>query len=150
MRPFEICRPNFFRLVLGSMALLSIGCQVGKQPTSPDPKTTESPSVRLPEKVRVALFNIRELKTTKITQMDDAGTGIEPQARAAASIIQKIRPDILIINEIDHDYDRLDEGYDLNARLFSKHYLKSGTNPIEYPYAYAAPNNTGLLTLSWS
>lgn len=142
MKAFEMNRPILAGLALSSLALLLFSCQ----PDLSDTQITDSISPSRPTGVRVALFNIRELKTVKITQLNHQGVGVEPQARAAANIIQKIRPDILVINEIDHDYNHLDEGYALTARLFSKNYLQSGGDPIDYPYAYAAPNNTGLLT----
>jgi len=34
----------------------------------------------------------------------------------------------------------------LNARRFASAYLATGEAPIEYPYAWAAPNNTGILS----
>jgi hypothetical protein len=97
-------------------------------------------------RVRIALFNIREFRTEKITQVDESGVGVNPQARAAAEIIQRVRPDILVLNEIDHDYGGEEEGLDLNARRFASAYLASGENAIGFSYSYAAPNNTGLLT----
>jgi endonuclease/exonuclease/phosphatase family metal-dependent hydrolase len=96
--------------------------------------------------VRIAVFNVEELSTEKLTQVDDDGVGTHPQARAAARIIQRVRPDILVLNEIDHDYGAVDEGLDLNARRFAAAYLATGDHPIDYPYAFTAPNNTGILS----
>ncbi len=99
-----------------------------------------------PETIRIAVFNVEELSTQKITQIDDSGVGSNPQARAAAQIIQRVRPDILVLNEIDHDHAAADQGLDLNARRFAQAYLATGANPIDYPYTFAAPNNTGILS----
>ncbi|MCP4544952.1 MAG: endonuclease/exonuclease/phosphatase family protein [bacterium] len=98
--------------------------------------------------VRIGQFNIWEMSTTKITDVDEAGAGRNGQLLAAAAIIREIAPEILIINEIDHDYDAVARGEDLalNARRFNDLYLNRGANPLDYPYVYAAPCNTGFLT----
>jgi hypothetical protein len=95
--------------------------------------------------LRLGQFNIRELTKEKIMAVDAEGVGNDPQTRAAATIIQRVRPDVLIINEIDHDYSE-QEQLDLNARRFEANYLATGEAPIRYPYAYAAPCNTGILS----
>lgn len=97
--------------------------------------------------VRIALFNIWEMSTGKLTDKDSSGAGLNDQLIAASEIIKKINPDVLIINEIDHDIDSYLEGEQLilNARRFIDSYLNQGVNPISYPYSYAAPCNTGFL-----
>ncbi len=99
-----------------------------------------------PSVLRVATFNIKELSRAKIEQVDETGVGANPQLRAAAAIIQRVRPDILVLNEIDHDYGAIQEGLDFSARRFARLYLATGNDPIEYPYSWAAPNNTGILS----
>ena len=96
-----------------------------------------------PKSTRVATFNIWELSTEKLSHVDENGRGRDEQILAAATIIKKVRPDILVINEIDHDYN---EPNDLakNARLFREAYLKQGKDSIDYPYVFAAPCNTGI------
>ena len=86
--------------------------------------------------VRVALFNIRELRIAKLEAGDD------PQALAAAEILRRVRPDVLVINEIDHDYRNGNVDLASTARLFADTYLAD----LAFPHAWAAPNNTGLLT----
>ena len=49
-------------------------------------------------RVRVALFNIRELSVEKIDEVDAAGVGVNPQLRAAAEIIARVRPDIVLLD----------------------------------------------------
>ena len=65
------------------------------------------------------------------------------QIRAAAAIIQKVRPDILIINEIDHDYN-FPNDLARNARQFRDAYLNRGEAAIDFPNVFAAPCNTGI------
>lgn len=119
---------------LGVAALTAGACDQAGTPNGGDPAT-----------VRVATFNIQELSTARLTAVDGAGTGLDPQAVAAARVILHARPDILVLNEIDYDWEHPDEPA-LNARRFADAYLVSGPDSIQYPYAYAAPSNTGLLT----
>lgn len=97
--------------------------------------------------VRIALFNIWEMSTDKLTDIDLTGIGQNDQLKAAAEIIRRIRPDVLVINEIDHDIDALKEGQDLslNAWRFNDAYLNQGEKPIDFRFTYAAPCNTGFL-----
>ena len=98
------------------------------------------------ETVRIVLFNIRELKTEKLLAVDDQGSGTHPQALAAARVVQRLQPDVLVVQEIDHDYSAADEGLDLNARRWRENYLVHGDEPLALPHTFAAPNNTGVLT----
>jgi endonuclease/exonuclease/phosphatase family metal-dependent hydrolase len=98
--------------------------------------------------VRIALFNIWEMSTTKLTEVDSSGVGQNDQLKAAAEIIRKINPDVLVINEIDHDIEAWRAGQDLelNANRFNDAYLNQSEQAISYSYIYAAPCNTGFLT----
>ncbi len=94
-------------------------------------------------RVRIASFNIWELSAEKINKVDSAGHGTHRQLRGAAEIVQRVRPDILLVNEIDFDEDRH------NATLFQDRYLKiaqSGQKPVDYPFVFFAPVNTGQPT----
>ncbi|KRF35314.1 endonuclease/exonuclease/phosphatase family protein [Nocardioides sp. Soil805] len=69
----------------------------------------------------------------------DADTGAVRQAHNVAETIQRTRPDVLLVNEFDHDPAAVD--------LFRDNFLEVGHHgaaPIEYPYAYTAPSNTGI------
>ncbi len=96
--------------------------------------------------VRVATFNIQELDREKIFQRDETGAGTHPQARAAATIIQRIRPDVLVLNELDHYWEQGVRGLSAYAHRFADFYLKTGEAPLDYPYVLIAPNNTGVLS----
>ena len=98
--------------------------------------------------LRVGQFNIWEMSTAKILETDESGAGSNEQLLAAAEIIRELAPEILFVNEIDHDYEAVAgrEGLALNARRFNDLYLRRGANPIDYPYAYAAACNTGILS----
>ncbi len=95
--------------------------------------------------VRLALFNVEELSTAKLTALDGDGVGQDPQVRAAAAIVRRVRPDVLVVNEIDHDYAAPDD-LAANPRRLLAAYLAQGEGGIEYPHVFAAPCNTGLLS----
>jgi hypothetical protein len=61
------------------------------------------------------------------------------QARNNAEVIQRNRPDVLLINEFDFAPDAVE--------YFRKNFLEvsqNGARPIRYPYAFIAPSNTGV------
>ncbi|MDK2973032.1 MAG: hypothetical protein PWP23_2787 [Candidatus Sumerlaeota bacterium] len=111
-------------------------------------KSATAPAGREARTVRVAFFNIERLSTEKITATDDTSAGTNEQLQAAAAIIQRIKPDILIVQELDHDYEALERGegqLDKNLWLFETNYLDQGTNAVRFRHAFVAPCNTGLL-----
>jgi len=103
-------------------------------------------STRQPLTVRIATFNIQELGAAKLGDPDSAGAG-HPQALAAAAIIQRVRPDVLLLNELDH-HAAATAGADLGAyaRRFEALYLRRGADSLAFPYIYVAPSNTGILS----
>ena len=129
-----ICRTR-----VPSMPLVVPLLAVAAACASPEPGSTG------PETVRIAMYNIHELSTTRLTHTGAAGVGLDEQARAAATVIQQVRPDILVLNEFDLALDAPEEPAK-NARRFAEAYLASGDDPLTYPYAYSAATNTGELT----
>jgi|GEM_PF-203270 len=60
-----------------------------------------------------------------------------------AEIIQRVNPDVLLINEFDYNADQPNAAID----LFRDNYLEvsqNGQTPVEYPFVYVAPSNTGV------
>jgi 3-phytase len=56
-----------------------------------------------------------------------------------AEVVQRVRPDVLLINEFDFDPAAVD--------LFRDNFLEvsqNGARPIEYRHAFIAPSNTGI------
>jgi hypothetical protein len=65
------------------------------------------------------------------------------QAKNVAETIQRYRPDVLLINE----FDFWAEAPQVPVDLFRENYLEvsqNGAAPIEYPYSFIAPSNTGI------
>ena len=95
------------------------------------------------EQVRFATFNASLNRAVAGELAADLATPDDAQAATVAEIIQRVRPDVLLVNEFDHD----DRGRSL--RLFQDNYLSvphRGAKAINYPYRYSAPSNTGLAT----
>ena len=68
-------------------------------------------------------------------------SGSHPQIRNIAEIIQRVRPDIILLNEFDYIADPA-----RGVQAFINKYLKKpqgGQQAIDYPYFYYAPVNTG-------
>ncbi|WP_151904759.1 endonuclease/exonuclease/phosphatase family protein [Brachybacterium ginsengisoli] len=93
------------------------------------------------ENLRVATFNASLNREQEGQLLEDLATGEDAQIRAVAEVIQINNPDILLINEFDHDADG--RGVD----LFRTKYLEvsqNGKSPVFYPHAFTAPVNTGV------
>lgn len=92
--------------------------------------------------LRVAVFNIWELSAEKVDQLDEDGRGSHPQLRAAAEAIQRLRPDVLLLNEIDVLEDR-NLAHDFVDRYLSvpQH---DDIEPIGYRHVVYKQVNTGL------
>ena len=94
-----------------------------------------------PEAVRFATFNASLNRFNAGDALRDLSTTTNAQARAVAEIIQRTRPEVLLINEFDY------EPNNLLATAFQNNYLSVGQNgalPISYPYVFVAPSNTGV------
>ncbi len=91
------------------------------------------------EQVRFATFNASLNRNAAGQLRADLSTPDNAQARTIAEIVQRARPDVLLINEFDFD--------PLAADLFADNYLAIGQNgaaPIRYRYHFIAPSNTGI------
>src|ERR671918_34835 len=99
-----------------------------------------------PEPVRFATFNAslnRSFAGQLISHLSAPGNA---QADTVAEIIQRVRPDVLLINEFDFD-DQGPGGSSLAAALFQQNYLSvphGDADPISYPHRFVAPSNTGI------
>jgi endonuclease/exonuclease/phosphatase family metal-dependent hydrolase len=91
--------------------------------------------------LRVATYN------TSLYEEDTGGLirrleGADAGARKIASVLQRVRPDLVLLNEFDYDADGR------AADLFQRQYLEvaqpGGGEPLRYPYRYFAPVNTGV------
>jgi hypothetical protein len=91
--------------------------------------------------VRFATFNASLNRFNAGDLVSDLSTPNNTQAQTIAEIVQRTRPDVLLINEFDFDAG------DLAAQYFRDNYLEvsqNGADPIEYEYYFVAPSNTGI------
>jgi hypothetical protein len=114
-------------------------CAVGV--VSPSTAATTPVTHGPPPVVRFATFNASLNRNAPGQLIEHLSTPDNAQAATVAEIIQRARPDVLLINEFDFDADGT------AARLFQQNYLSlphNGAAPIQYPYRFVAPSNTGI------
>ncbi len=127
-------------LPLALTAALALSVAVFTSPASAGPEKDRGPSADRGT-VRFATFNASLNREAAGELVADLSTGEDTQAQAVAEIIQRTRPDVLLINEFDFVEDNV------AVDLFRDNYLEMGQNgaePIEYPYSFVAPSNTGI------
>lgn len=93
-----------------------------------------------PEKLRVATYNISFYRDKAGQLLRDLKTGEDQSAKKIAEVIQRVRPDVMLLNEIDYD----PTGQVLSE--FQRKYLRisqAGQEPIEFRHTFTAPVNTG-------
>ncbi|MGO4956200.1 endonuclease/exonuclease/phosphatase family protein [Luteococcus sp. Sow4_B9] len=91
--------------------------------------------------VRFATFNASLNRGAEGDLVKDLSTRTNAQAAAVAEIIQRTDADVILVNE----FDFVEGGKAVD--LFRSNYLEVGQNgaaPVDYPYAYVAPVNTGV------
>jgi 3-phytase len=90
--------------------------------------------------LRFATFNSSLNRNFDGELVQVLATPNDPQIRNVAEIIQRIRPDVLLLNE----FDFVPNGE--AVRLFQRNYLavsQNGARPIHFDYSFVAPSNTG-------
>jgi 3-phytase len=89
--------------------------------------------------IRFSQFNASLNRNAEGQLVSDLSTPDNTQAKAVAEIIQRNNPDVLLINEFDYSPEAV--------QLFKQNYLgvsQNGATPVDYPYFYIAPSNTGI------
>ena len=99
------------------------------------------------ERLRVATFNTSLFRDSLGALTHDLSSPTDSHAMVVAEIIQRVRPDIVLLNEFD--YDATGQALD----HFQTNYLAIGQNvsrsaqaakPIVYNHRFVAPVNTGV------
>jgi hypothetical protein len=91
--------------------------------------------------IRIATFNASLNRSTPGSLDRDLSTPNDAQARAVAEIIQRVRPDILLLQEFDYDANGT------SLLKFEANYLERGQNgakPIQFTYHFFTESNTGI------
>ena len=101
-----------------------------------------------PVVIRVATFNVEDVRTEDILNPN------QPRLKRLAEVIQRIRPNIILLNEFAYDMKgapghKEGEAEGLNGQRFADAFLAvaqaTDVRPIKYK-AYSAPSNTGLFS----
>lgn len=122
IRPLLLC---LSLCVLGGYATASAAATAEVSPMAP---------------LRIATFNTSLNDDVAGGLIARLGAG-DANARKVAAIIQRVRPDVLLLNEFDYDAEGV------AATRFQHDYLavaQFGEQAIAYPYQYLAPVNTGV------
>ena len=93
------------------------------------------------DSVRFATFNVSLNRFNLGDLAAELASPGSDQPDTVAEIIQRVRPDVLLLNEFDFDF----QGAALAG--FKANYLEvphGDAEPIVYPYSYVAPSNTGI------
>jgi Endonuclease/Exonuclease/phosphatase family len=117
------------RSVLAILLLAAVG-------SSPAAAAERAPGV-----IRIATFNCSLNRPTEGGLLRSLSSPDDAQARAVADIIQRVRPDILLLEEFDYDAT----GASLAA--FQTNYLArggAGSTAISFDYSFSAESNTGM------
>ncbi|TVQ89245.1 MAG: endonuclease/exonuclease/phosphatase family protein [Deltaproteobacteria bacterium] len=122
------------------IALLLSACTT---PQVADTTTSEPEPAPPPVSVRVASYNTT-LYQVRAGQLAERLRDTEwDRAVNFAEILQEIRPDIILLNEVDTDMSGE------VARRLREDFLavsQGGREPLDYPYIFLAPSNTGVHT----
>ena len=124
-----------------ALAALALVLPLGWVPTATTAAPASGPSSRPAPEVRFATYNASLNRFAEGQLVADLSTPGNAQAQQVAEVVQRTAPDVLLLNEFDHDAGG--EAVD----LFRENYLEvsqRGAPPVEYPYAYSAPVNTGV------
>ncbi|MBA3252251.1 MAG: endonuclease/exonuclease/phosphatase family protein [Geodermatophilaceae bacterium] len=127
---------SLFRRTTVLLASTVVAATLGTVPTA-----GATPAADAAGTVRFATFNASLNRSVEGELVADLSTPDDAQAANVAEIIQRTRPQVLLVNEFD--YDAAGEA----RQLFQDNYLSvphNGADPIDYPYSYAAPSNTGV------
>lgn len=94
-----------------------------------------------PRPIRIATFNVSLYGKAAGEVARKLARGDDPQAESIAAVVRAVRPDLLLVNEIDYD----DQG-EAARRLAENHFAKpgGGREGIDYPHILAIPSNTGV------
>ena len=109
------------------------------------------PLAHAAQKVKIATFNVSMEATNYVAKGQPVSgqeltqqllTGSNKQIQNIAEVIQRVRPDIILLNEFDYGADSSER-----VKLFQDKYLSqpmNGQRAIAYPYFYTGPVNTGV------
>lgn len=94
-----------------------------------------------PQTIRIATYNASLYGKESGQILERLKTDEDRQANNVARIVQTIRPDVMLINEIDYDKSGA-VAKALNENYFAKPH--EDLQPHSFSYVYSVPSNTGI------
>jgi endonuclease/exonuclease/phosphatase family metal-dependent hydrolase len=92
--------------------------------------------------IRIATYNVALYRDGAGDLAKELASGTSKAAKSIAEVIQRVRPDIILLNEIDFDDGK-------SPKLLAEKYIEqpqNGLQPITYKHHFVAPVNTGVDT----
>jgi hypothetical protein len=114
---------------------MGAGCRISAQ------TATNGDANPVRTSIRIATFNVSLNRKTAGALSRELADGKSVQAKKIAEVMQRVRPDLILLNEFDYD----ETGRAL--QLFREKYLavpQNGQAPIDFPCSFAGPVNTGV------
>ena len=119
-------------MLLAALLLTACGAAQDAPQEEPTEKTeaSEAGAAGVPATLRVATFNASLYRDEPGQLARDLAAWTDPQLGAVAGVVAEVAPDILVLNEVDHDAGGA------AVRLLGER--------LGYPYRLALASNTGL------
>ena len=92
------------------------------------------------DSIRIATYNVALNRRKAGDLTKELSKGDSKSAKSLAKVLQLVRPDILLLNEVDYDQGK-------SVKCFCEQYLavgQAGGKPLEYKFQYVGPVNTGV------
>ncbi|MCK5448349.1 MAG: endonuclease/exonuclease/phosphatase family protein [Gemmatimonadetes bacterium] len=127
--------------VIALLPLFGCAAEEAVAPTEEASFSQRAPAATFNNEARFATFNASLNRFNAGDLAAELSAPGSAQPDVIAEIIQRTRPDVLLINEFDFDAGGV------AAQGFTDNYLKvahGDADPIDYPYWYVAPSNTGV------
>ena len=124
----------------GRATVVAMAMTLGCSPSTPEllehePAVAEARSV-----IRVASFNTALSRSSSGQLRRELRGGRDPQARAIAAILQRVRPEVVLLLEVDRDAEAL--------AILERDYLgvaqAAGGEPLRYRHRFVPSTNTGV------
>ncbi len=141
------CSPRFrsvsrqFHPCLSALLATALlqSCAAAQPATAPDEPAATQPAAT----VRVAAFNTALSRNKPGQLLAAIAKGDDKKVRGVAEVLQRVRPDVVLLSEVDHD------ATGKLVRAFHENFLsvpQNGAQPIAYPFFYTPEVNTGQPT----
>ena len=134
-------QPLLQTVVIAMLVGTTLVAQCGQAQDAGPAVNSEAANAR----IRVATFNTSLYREASGELAIDLKTGENAQAKQIAAILQTVRPDIVLLNEIDFETDHR------AVKLLLKKYLhvsqrvsEEQLEPLAYDFFFAGPVNTGV------